>query len=124
MPKDVLRPNRIGPPNILVVILAIPAAEFRGEMVNVVEFAAHRGVPLRPAATRPQAFELTKLPDIASRVLGVVMVVPVHDENVVTASAKLPDQIRPHGSEAASYKYVFDWHVISVVMVVEFGFWL
>ena len=45
------------------------------------------------------------------------MVEPIRNEDVVTAAAKFVDKIRSDGTQAASNKYVFVWHVISVVKV-------
>ena len=47
-----------------------------------------------------------KLPDIASRVLRVVVVTHICDKDVVTPGAEIPDEIRSDGPETPGDEYV------------------
>jgi hypothetical protein len=54
--KKVLRAHRIAAPNVLVVVLAIPAPELRCEVIDVIELAAARRVSLGPSSSPNSTF--------------------------------------------------------------------
>ena len=106
-PDDVLGSNRVRAPEGFVEVLAIPAAEFSGAVVDVIEWAA----------ALEDAFQLAKLADIATCVeryfdvsaqaeanfVGLVM--QIARDNVMTAATQLGYESRADRSQAPGYKY-------------------
>ena len=68
--QDVLGADGVGAPDVLVVVLAVPAPELGREVVDEVEAPRLRRVARLPPAAGPQPLDLTELADVAARVLG------------------------------------------------------
>ena len=73
--------------SVLVIILAVPAAEFSGKMVDVVELSIMGRIPTLPAAASCQTAQPDEIPDVAARVLRIVVVTNIRDEDLVSTAA-------------------------------------
>ena len=104
-PYQVLGADGVGAPQRLVEVLAVPAAELGGAVVDVVE----------GTTALDDALDLPELAHVTARVqrhfhVGaqaeadlVRLVVQVAGHHMVAAGAEIRDEAGPHGAEAARH---------------------